>query len=78
MFAWRAVYEIRSKETGTIKRMEYYVAAPTAGDVPTVIRDVVNLENAEVMDVEIRRLRASQVISDRELKDESPLILRGS
>lgn len=68
MYAWRAVYSIRDRETGRTKVMEYHVAAASVGDVPEAIRKAVNLDGSEVLYAEVSRLREPELISVREIK----------
>ena len=68
MFAWRAVYKLRCKESDETRTAEYFVAAPTAGDVPEIIRDEMNFDNTAVEAVDIQRMTEPKVIIGRHLE----------
>ena len=68
MFAWRAVYKLRCKESDETRTVEYFVAAPTAGDVSETIRAEMNFDNTAVDEVEIKRMTEKKVIIARHLE----------
>jgi len=68
MFTWKAIYLCKDSR-GSTKRMQYYVSAPTAGDVPEIIRSEMAFddENITVDEVEIHKVTGRGVICSREL-----------